>query len=331
MNSLIRKSALVVLFILIVTLILPMNKIFAVSQNVAIINDEEDYIIYIEGLEKKAFKFAFSNESVADDSLDFTANWEDTNDINIACLEKNSKIDFSKAIFLIIKEGEGEKATYSSIKLNLSNAITKEEMANVEKLTKKISIKISKSKPISREENGVKKTETVDQIEITDDKDCKYKYELIKLDGNEKESIKQFMGLVNTLNDSYKTMSMYNKVLVATGIKDLYKDLYKNAKLINVENMIIFEPQDAIEGDRYLALIQKEKDGKIITNDIQFLTCTNGEEKEIVKETKVVKETSILPVTYDSIVLIIMLAVILIIIIAIVLRMRNLNAKENNK
>ena len=211
MNSLIRKSALVVLFILIATLILPMNKIFAVSQNVAIINDEEDYIIYIEGLEKKAFKFAFSNESVADDSLDFTANWEDTNDINIACLEKNSKIDFSKAIFLIIKEGEGENATYSSIKLNLSNAITKEEMANVEKLTKKISIKISKSKPISREENGVKKTETVDQIEITDDKDCKYKYELIKLDGNEKESIKQFMGLVNTLNDSYKTMSMYNQ------------------------------------------------------------------------------------------------------------------------
>ena len=331
MNSLIRKSALVVLFILIVTLILPMNKIFAVSQNVAIINDEEDYIIYIEGLEKKAFKFAFSNESIADESMDFTANWEDTNDINIACLEKNSKIDFSKAIYLIIKEGEGEKATYSSTKLNLENAVTKTEMVDVEALTKRIAIDTSKSSTTLKDEEGVTKTTTVGQINITDNKDYDYKYELIKLDGKEAENIKQFIGLVNTLNDSYKTMSMYNKVLVATGIKDLYKDLYKNAKLVNVENMTIMEPQDAIEGDRYLALIQKEKDGKIITNDIQFLTCTNGEEKEIVKETKVVKETSILPVTYDSIVLIIMLAVILIIIIAIVLRMRNLNAKENNK
>ena len=264
-------------------------------------------------------------------TLSYIANWEDTNGVNIACLEKDAKVDFSKDIYIAIKEGEGDKATYSSIKLNLSNAITKEEMANVEKLTKKISIKISKSKPISREENGVKKTETVDQIEITDDEDCKYKYELIKLDGNEKESIKQFMGLVNTLNDSYKTMSMYNKVLVATGIRDSYKELFNNGKLVNVENMAIMEPKEAVKGDRYLVLIQKEKKGKIIDNDIQFLNCTREENQEKIKETKVTKETSVLPVTYDSIVLIVILAVIVVLIVAVVLRMRKLNAKENNK
>ena len=328
METLSKKIILILLLILLI--IIPI-KTFATNNSVAIVKVDGDYIIYLDGLENKEFKFAFSNTNLTDKTLSYIANWEDTNGVNIACLEKDAKVDFSKDIYIAIKEGEGDKATYSSIKLNLSNAITKEEMANVEKLTKKISIKISKSKPISREENGVKKTETVDQIEITDDKDCKYKYELIKLDGNEKESIKQFMGLVNTLNDSYKTMSMYNKVLVATGIRDSYKELFNNGKLVNVENMAIMEPKEAVKGDRYLVLIQKEKKGKIIDNDIQFLNCTREENQEKIKETKVTKETSVLPVTYDSIVLIVVLAVIVVLIVAVVLRMRKLNAKENNK
>ena len=328
METLSKKIILILLLILLI--IIPI-KTFATNNSVAIVKVDGDYIIYLDGLENKEFKFAFSNTNLTDKTLSYIANWEDTNGVNIACLEKDAKVDFSKDIYIAIKEGEGDKATYSSIKLNLSNAITKEEMANVEKLTKKISIKISKSKPISREENGVKKTETVDQIEITDDKDCKYKYELIKLDGNEKESIKQFMGLVNTLNDSYKTMSMYNKVLVATGIRDSYKELFNNGKLVNVENMAIMEPKEAVKGDRYLVLIQKEKKGKIIDNDIQFLNCTREENQEKIKETKVTKETSVLPVTYDSIVLIVILAVIVVLIVAVVLRMRKLNAKENNK
>ena len=328
METLSKKIILILLLILLI--IIPI-KTFATNNSVAIVKVDGDYIIYLDGLENKEFKFAFSNTNLADKTLSYIANWEDTNGVNIACLEKDAKVDFSKDVYIAIKEGEGDKATYSSIKLNLSNAITKEEMANVEKLTKKISIKISKSKPVSREENGVKKTETVDQIEITDDKDCKYKYELIKLDGNEKEPIKQFMGLVNTLNDSYKTMSMYNKVLVATGIRDSYKELFNNGKLVNVENMAIMEPKEAVKGDRYLVLIQKEKKGKIIDNDIQFLNCTREENQEKIKETKVTKETSVLPVTYDSIVLIVILAVIVVLIVAVVLRMRKLNAKENNK
>ena len=328
METLSKKIILILLLILLI--IIPI-KTFATNNSVAIVKVDGDYIIYLDGLENKEFKFAFSNTNLTDKTLSYIANWEDTNGVNIACLEKDAKVDFSKDVYIAIKEGEGDKATYSSIKLNLSNAITKEEMANVEKLTKKISIKISKSKPISREENGVKKTETVDQIEITDDKDCKYKYELIKLDGNEKEPIKQFMGLVNTLNDSYKTMSMYNKVLVATGIRDSYKELFNNGKLVNVENMAIMEPKEAVKGDRYLVLIQKEKKGKIIDNDIQFLNCTREENQEKIKETKVTKETSVLPVTYDSIVLIVILAVIVVLIVAVVLRMRKLNAKENNK
>lgn len=329
METLSKKIILSILVILLI--IMPIKTFAANSKNVAIVKAEGDYIIYLEGLENKEFKFAFTNTNLADKTLSYIANWEDTNGVNIACLEKDAKVDFSKDVYIAIKEGEGEKAIYSSTKLNLSNAITKEDMAKVEALTKKIAIDTSKSTTTSKDEDGVIKTTSIGQINITDSKDCDYKYELIKLDGTEADSIKQFIGLVNTLNDSYKSMSMYNKVLVATGIRDSYKELFKARKLVNVENMTIMEPKEAVEGDKYLVLIQKEKDGKIVTDDIQFLTCTNGEDKEVVKETKVVKETAVLPVTYDSIVLIVVLAVILVLIAVVVIRMRKLNAKENNK
>ena len=56
------KKFMLPVLILIMAIILP-TKIFAANESVAIVKIENDYSIYINGLENKDFKFAFTNQN----------------------------------------------------------------------------------------------------------------------------------------------------------------------------------------------------------------------------------------------------------------------------
>ena len=86
------KKFVLVLALVILALIIP-TKIFAATKSVAIVKIDDDYSIYIDGLENKDFKFSFTNQKPEDDNTvesNLVANWEDNNGIHIACLEADS-------------------------------------------------------------------------------------------------------------------------------------------------------------------------------------------------------------------------------------------------
>ena len=331
MKTINSKKIMLVILLIILALIIP-TKIFAATESVAIVKIENDYSIYIDGLENKDFKFSFTNQKPEDDNTiesNLVSNWEDNNGVHIACLEADSEIDLNENVYMII-ESDGEK---SVTELDLKNAIDKTEMANVEALTTIISVDTMQTTTTSDNEDGVATTQTVGQVDITESseynfEDYKYKYQLIKIDGTESETAKQLSDLVDSLQTSYSTLSTYNKILKTKEIRDLYNLLKDEASMNDVKDYVIYQPEDSKEGDKYLVLLQQLSGKKIVREDIQFLICTEGHKQEVVKEVKEIKKATALPRTFDSIILLVVLAVIVIIAIAVIFRIKKLNKNE---
>ena len=325
------KKFVLVLALVILALVIP-TKIFAATQSVAIVKIEDDYSIYIDGLENKDFKFSFTNQKPESDNpgdSNLIANWEDNNGVHIACLESTSDIDLNEKVYMII-EADGET---SVTELDLENAIDKAEMANVEALTTIISVDTNQTTTTSDNENGVATTQTVGQVDITESseynyEDYEYKYQLIKIDGTESETAKQLSDLVDSLQTSYSTLSTYNKILKTKEIRDLYNSLKDEASMSDVKDYVIYQPEDSKEGDKYLVLLQQLSGGRVVREDIQFLVCTEGHQQEVVKEVKEIKKATALPRTFDSIILLVVLVVIVIIAIAVILRVKKLSKNE---
>ena len=325
----IRKAIIIMMFALIV-FVLP-KLVNAANNDVAILNVNGDYAIYLNGKENAKFKFAFTNDKTitaenAKEKLNFAQNWDDSNKNSIACLEKSdATIDFEKTVYMWIQtEAEG----IYSVELNLNNVLTQKEMKDIENLTQKIKTNTDNTITTTTQKNGVITTTTVGQLNITDSKDYKYKYELIKLDGNESEGVKKLNTLLDTLRNKYDNMSMFDKISLVMQIKDIYEKVLENAKLANVTDMVISQPEDSEDGDKYIVLVQKLSDTGIESNDVKFMNCTKEDNSKTEKEKVPVKSTHELPVTYDSIVLIIVLVVVVIALIAVSIRMRKLNEKD---
>lgn len=323
------KNLVLILLLIITFLILLVTKVHATEESVALVKVNEDYLIYIENLENKDFKFAFSNTEGDYSNVQFIKNWEDTNGVHVAGLEKSTEVEFGNTIFLLIEEGEGETKVNNSIKLDLSKAITKEEMESIESLTKIIKVDTQNTTTTASNENGIATTQTVGQIDITDSKEYNYQYQLIKIDNNSSKTANDLIKLIDSLQTEYKDMSMYNKINAITNVKDLYEALQKEAQWKDVKDWVIYQPEDSKDGDQYIVLIQQLSKDKILKRDIQFLICEEGHQEEYVKEVKEVKKATALPVTYDSILLIVLLAVIVIIAIIVFIRMKRLNEEAS--
>ena len=326
----IKKFMLAILLIALV-IILP-TKNFATTSSVAIVKIENDYSIYIDGLENKDFKFSFTNQKPDEGSMiesNLISNWEDNNGVHIACLESDTELNLNEPVYLIIKADD--KTTVTEIDLN--SAIDKTEMAKVEALTTIISVDTKQTTTTYDEDGGVSTTNTVGQIDITDSEeynyqDYKYKYQLIKIDDNATETAKKLSDLVDSLQTNYSALSTYNKILKTKEISDLYNSLKAEASYSNVEDFIIYQPEDSKEGDKYLALLQQVSGKEIVRDDIQFLICTEGHQQEVVKEVKEIKKATALPRTFDSIILLVVLAFIIIIAIAVIFRIKKLSKNE---
>ena len=325
------KKFMLVILLIIIALIIP-TKEFAATESVAIVKVENDYSIYIDGLEDKDFKFAFTNQKIEEGEsigTETVSYWEDNNGVHIACLESTTDLDLDKPVYMVI-ELEGETTVYE---LDLDKAISKKDMANVEALTTIISVDTKKTTTTADNKDGVATTQTVGQVDIIESsdynyQDYNYKYQLIKIDGTESETANKLINLVDSIQTTYPTLSTYNKILVTTQIRDLYNSLKKEATLSDVKDYVIYQPEDSKEGDRYLVLLQQLSGNEIVREDIQFLICTEGHQQEVVKEVKETKRATVLPRTFDSIILLVVLAIIVIIAIAVIIRMKKLSNDE---
>ena len=127
-----------------------------------------------------------------------------------------------------------------------------------------------------------------------------------------------------------KELRKGNQVLVNTGNReaDLYTQLMPT-DWTEVDNSEILQPEEAREGDKYIVYI-KEEQGQTSTIDAKFLVCRYEEDQGKNQEEKTITETVKLPVTYDSIALIVALAIIILAIIIVAILKLKANKKEKN-
>ena len=327
-----KSKKVMLVFLLVLLIMLLPTRIFAATQSVAIVKVENDYSIYIDGLENKDFKFAFTNQNPEDETSfesQLIPNWEDNNGVNIACLEEGTSLNLNEPVFMIVKVGEELSVT----ELDLNKAISKTDMASVEAITTIIDVDTTQTTTTSDNENGVVTTQTVGQVNIIESAeynytDYEYQYNLIKIDGTESETATKLSNLVDSLQSTYSTLSTYNKILKTAEIRDLYLSLREEAVYSKVNDYVIYQPEDSKEGDKYLVLLQQLSGKEVVREDIQFLICTEGHKQKVEKPLIEIKKATALPRTFDSIILLVVLAVILITTIAVILRIRKLNKNE---
>ena len=327
MKNISSKIVAIILITLLALLIIP-TKGFASNENIQIVKTNEDYIIYVKDIANKEFKFAVADEKLNSDSieLNFINSVKDSAGNNVALIDETT---VQQAKYLYVKEGENS----SIIELNFKEAIEKSQIAEVEGTTNRIKTELLMNLEERDEEiDGVKYTEKVGGIKIYDDENANYEYVSVKLPAEKYSTLQE---LVNKLNDEYEEKDMYSKIEFAKEFSKLYNELIQDATKQQawkkVENMVIRQPIEAQENDRYVVLIKEEKDGAV-KYDAKFMISYRAEEEEKIPgrtETKTVQETAKLPVTGDSLILFGLLAVIVIALIFVFVRMKK-NQKKGS-
>ena len=200
-------------------------------------------------------------------------------------------------------------------------------VAFVKNTTKRIAVNTEKKDKVVTEKDGIKYTTTTGKIEITADSKLQYAYVMVNVtNSKEYEDLVALAEKINNMETEINVTQIEN----SKKFYDLYEKLLSevdNKAWVNVENMQIPQPKESKTGDKYAVWIIQEN-GNNTTSDVQIMTCYNEENKEYIKEDKVIKTTSKLPITYDSIGLFVVLG-IAVMLFTVVLVVRNKSKKES--
>ena len=330
-----KKTAFRITFIILMTI-----AIIAIGGNVLAVNEEytilkktnEEYVIYIKASIDKEFEFAYTNKVLEnDEELDYIKSAKDSKDgAIIAYVDENLyKKYFENAKNTYIWAKSGEEYLAKGLQVDLSNAVTEDMVKFVENTTKRIAVNTENKDVSITEKDGIKYTTTTGKIEIKDDSNFSYYY--VMTDISKVEEYAKLMNLaekINKMNSDNTSIKLDN----SKEFYELYTKLLSNVNSdawIKAENMQISQPKESKNGDKYVVWI-KQGEGEKVIYDVQFMTCYQEEDKQYIKEDKVIKETSKLPITYDSIALFVILGVA-IVLFAVLLIVKNNGKKEENK
>lgn len=334
MKKISKKFIGIIFTMLLVTVLMPNvvlgeneSSISSVNNDLQIVKTENnDYIIYIKDMEKAEFEFVISNN---EKDTDYIEALEDNAGNKVALITKTKYEDMKdNDIFLNIKQNDKVTTT----KVDLSTAFSQAEMELVEGTTQRIVTNLVEDlvqKDV--EENGVKIKVTVGGLKIEGNNDSKYFYSITKLP---KEKYDRLQKLANYIKDDYDDMNMYTKIETSKEFYNLYTQLKgeQDWKEVN-KDLTIIQPDDAKVDEEYIVYIKEEdKNGKEISVDMKMMKSYRTDREETIPgrtETKVVKETTKLPITGDSIILFVILAVIILVAIILFIRMKKL--QENSK
>ena len=179
----------------------------------------------------------------------------------------------------------------------------------------------------------IKEVAKAGYVKITDSKDAEYYYQRVKT--SDSEEYAKLMELAEDINSKYSEMDMYEKVQANEQFYSLYSKLTNEAKWQKVENMEIKQPESTEQsngtGDKYIVFLKKIAKSGDTTLDAQFLQEYYDYEPNAVIERVETQEITKLPITYDSIALIVILALVVIALVVIFIRMKKLNKKNEEK
>lgn len=319
----------IISILLVVALIIP-TYVLATTVDMQIIHTtSNDYIIYVKNLAKIQFDFAISeNPNEEQINLDYIKSVTDKEGNYVALID-NEKYETikDKTNYLYVKNGteiicEGEE-------INFALAFDQEKMQEVETTTKRIATELKTDIVKKQEEvEGVKITVTVGGLKITDTEEAQYYYTSTKLPT---EKYSELMIIAEKINSDYKQMDMYTKIETAKQFYSIYTQLIPEQKWIKVDNMTIMQPEDAKTGEQYVVYLKKVDKNNKETIDVKLLTSYREDEEEKIPartETKVVQETTKLPITYESMTIIIIFAIVVLALIFLFIRIKKLSDKK---
>lgn len=321
------KISCIALMIFILMTILCTN-VKAANENLKIIKSAEDYIIYVEGYETTNFSFAFSNSKEPDmETIKFYKNWTDSNGINVACIDNQSKIDLANQVYMFITDEENNMII-SAKELDLSGAIKTEEIESINNLTKRISVDSTQKNTTKETVDGIEKTKTSGKLVITDDASCTYRYNLQKITETS-EAAKLEKLLIDLSNAESKTM--VEKINLVEASEETLNNLVNQANWQNVSKMTINQPEESLDGEKYAVVLQKISNGNVVETDVQILKCTKVETQEKITETVPVNYTTMLPITGENLALYIIFGIVIVLIIAVIIRIAFLKSNKKNE
>lgn len=323
-----KKSKCIIFIMFIIVLLIPIT-VFATNENLQLVKTENDYIIYIKGIEEVEFDFAISNkENATEIELDYVNSIEDEEKNQVAFLtidKYNNELKVNGKSYIYLKTIDGVRCK----ELDFEDLFDKTKMEEVEKTTYRIGTKVITDIIEQDEEvNGVKTKTTVGGLEITDSKEAEYFYSITKLPISK---YSELMELAEKINKEYNKINMYSRIELAKQFYKLYTELIIEQNWIKVENLTIMQPNDAQTGEQYVVYIKKVTNNGEETIDVKLMTSYRKDEEEKIPartETKVVQETAKLPITGDSFILFALLGTIILITIIVFIRIKKLENKK---
>lgn len=341
MNKKIIKlfGAFAIIFIIVITPIV----VLATNENVSVVNTQEnEYMIYIKDYTDKNFKYAFTNNANPNKmELSYINSISDLGGNQGAFLNAETYEKLKNQPIYMWAKDEKENLILDGVQIEFENSLTKENINIIENTTKRIEVEISTSKentestePVRNEDiDGVKEISKAGYVKITDNKDAKYYYQRVK--ATDSAEYMELIELAEKLNKEYDGMDMYQKVQENEQFYSLYSKLINEANWQEVENMEVKQPESTEQsngvGDKYIVFLKKVSKNGEITTDVQFLQEYYDYEPNVEKEKVITKETTKLPITYDSIALFIVLAVVIIAIVFVFIRIKKLEKKDEQK
>ncbi|MBQ2938227.1 MAG: hypothetical protein IJE05_05065 [Clostridia bacterium] len=322
------KLVITMIAILAMLFLLPIQ-VFGTNEEMQMIKtNNEDYIIYIKELQNTSFEFAITQSL---DTEEMDRNYQSAEDDNgnhvvLISKEKYEEISGQNNYLFVKKDG---KLIIEGIKLDFNQVFTTQNMEQVELTSKKIETQLITDITEKDEEiNGVKVKITVGGLKINAKENSNYYYAITKLPSERYDTLKE---LADKINTDYEKSDMYSKIDLSKQFYSLYSDLADEQDWKKVDNYTILQPNDAKKGDQYVVYIKEVDENQNETVDVKFMTSYREDEEEKIPgrtESKIVKETTKLPITGDSIILFVILAVIVIVAVIVFIRMKKLqNAK----
>lgn len=301
---------------------------------------ENAYMIYYQDICNTEFEFAFATSKDAK-GLNYTSSAKDqinNEGLNIAYITDetlNTYFANSNIAYIWIMDVDGNILVEAD-EINLNDVLDDEMIEFVDNTTKRITnIDTTQKHKTNAIINGVDTTVTTGKVVIEPKENTTYSYELIKV-SDVNQDAKKLFELAETIKegttDTYESLSL---------TKQFY-DLYINSiPVVNnwteVENNEILQPENTIDGDKYVVWIKEEvknAEGEIIetTIDAKFLICEYDYDKGSEQKEETIIETVKLPVTFDSgSILFIALGIIVLALVVVTIVKIKTNKKDENK
>ena len=327
MKKSLAQKVMLFLAVTIITITLLQSFSLAKSENVQMIKkSEKEYIIYVSNLIGSEFEFSFANKKdESKENLVFTnsALDQEDNGNNIAYIDEtiyNNYFDGKKETYLWVKQGTEYKV--EAEKINLKDALTEEDIQELNNATKKIPVKFGELNLPAETVDGVKITRRMGTINIEDNSETEYSYKMLK--STEESKVEELINLANEMN-KLDEKNTYDKLSVYGQFKSLYEELKPSDGWNVAENNVIKQPQESKKGEQYLVWIKNEQ-----TTDVQIMTCNDDYTPEYENKKIINKVITKLPITGESLALYITAAILIVLIVTVaILKVKNNKSNKN--